>query len=757
MANVMRPARCAFSAITTARRLILTLVFVVAALPPSGSAQAPQQSAAAAQAPVTLTLRLAGSRRQFRPGETIPIELTFESAIRQRFVVDGATYDRSGRLTIDQFLIEPSGPVTDPLLDYFATYAGYIGGGIRTTGVLGEKPFVVTVDLNEWFRFETPGQYSLSARSNRVTDETARTETTRPVVPTDSNRVSFEILPRDTAWEAREIAGAIETIDAPQAGRGKDPRTACRALRFLATDAAVVEMARRYEDQRCQWDFMAGLFSATDRERVVRTMVAGLSAPEQPISRSYLRTLAQLSVYAQHPEFRAAQTPETKGRLLAGGAIGKQPELVEQAEAGYAAVLAAALAQKTAAARAISLAELQTVKGRAPTDSPAAAASLQRQVIAGFGDLPAERQTRMLEYEWHSVAHADMLPVLRRLADGSGRIADLALRRLYELAPDEGRARILREVRSPKPDASLATLGLLPDAELPDLDGVLAGNVERDVSDLHAGLLHRYASRAVAPRLLPRLGSRVATMACRPQSYVVAYFLRTAPSDGAVLLDRVLASRTGTGCYQFVLRDTAALHMTPAIEAAATTRLDDPHPRVVQNAIDTLGQYGSAAAVRPLRSHFERWHAEWQGRSETLRYNVLAGPDQPGAAQTLVESAYLRALGAGQGWLIRTAREIDELRALCVTESCRSEAQAIAGSAGSTTIQIYRFEDANDVMGRLAQYEIRSLDGLKQKLSQYERGTRFTLDLRGLDSQVAARLAADLRSLAAAQTLEIQP
>ena len=75
----------------------------------------------------------------------------------KRFVVDGATYDRSGRLTIDEFLVEPNDAVIDPMLDYFAASGGFIGGGIRAMGVLGEKPFVVKLDLNEWLRFEKPG------------------------------------------------------------------------------------------------------------------------------------------------------------------------------------------------------------------------------------------------------------------------------------------------------------------------------------------------------------------------------------------------------------------------------------------------------------------------------------------------------------------------------------------------------------------------------------------------------------------------
>jgi hypothetical protein len=141
-------------------------------------------------APVTLTLRLPDQRRQFRPGEVIPIELEFSSATTKRFTVDGATYDRSGRLTIDEFVIDRIEDVSDPMLDYFGSIGGYIGGGLRGIGVLGEKAFTVKLELNEWFRFDKPGIYTLAVKSRRVTDESV---SPHAVISVESDTVSFEI------------------------------------------------------------------------------------------------------------------------------------------------------------------------------------------------------------------------------------------------------------------------------------------------------------------------------------------------------------------------------------------------------------------------------------------------------------------------------------------------------------------------------------------------------------------------------------
>ena len=222
-------------------------------------------------------------------------------------------------------------------------------------GVLGEKPFVVKLDLNEWFRFEKPGIYTLSVRSRRVSDDAKATATMPSVVPVESNTVSFEILPRDLDWEATELSAALQILDSKRSDR--DRQNGCRMLRFLGTDAAVDEMIKRYDEEQwgCDFEYTAGLFSAPDRDRVVRQLEAGLRATDQPVSEVYLRTLALLSVYVQHPELRPPQTRDTKGRMIPSSELGRLQDLVQAAKATYAEILDAALPEKSARARAMIL------------------------------------------------------------------------------------------------------------------------------------------------------------------------------------------------------------------------------------------------------------------------------------------------------------------------------------------------------------------------------------------------------------------
>ena len=699
-------------------------------------------------APVTLRLRLADDRRQFRPGEVIPVELEFNSTIPKRFTVDGATYDRSGRLTIDEFTIDRIDDVTDPALDYFGSVGGYIGGGLRNIGVLGDKPYVVKLELNEWFRFDKAGVYKLSVKSQRVTDESV---SPHPVVPVESNTMAFEILPRDPAWEASELEAARQIVDAKPSPLGARP--GCRRMRFLATEAAAVEMIHRYgsePDQGCDFDYMVGLFGVTNGAAVVRWMEEGLRAREHAVTASYLRTLSILSVYLQHPEFKPAQTRETKGRLVTGGELRRRSDLLDAALSAYVDAVTDALPDKTDRARAITVAELRAL----PSPSSSAGSTSSRDRLAAtFLDLPAERQVNLLAYEWQSIAGSAMLPALRKLIDADATeppsLPDVALRRLAQLAPAEARPPMLREIQRPRRGATLRTLGALPDAELPDLDDVLAGNFESAKSEITAALVQRYATKRVAPRLLASTEPLIGRLACAQQASILAYFLRVDEALGATLLDRALASRE-TGCWR-ALDTIADVRMSPAVEARAISDLDDPDPEAARAAIRALGRHGSPGARELLRAAFQRWHAKWEGHAAELEYSRAL--ERPNAAQAMVEDAFRQAIGAGQGWVMR-ASDLRDLQTLCVTDNCRQQTGYMIHE-DDTRIMLWRIGEPDQSGIDLAQYQFTSLASLEEMLLKYPRGTVFSVQRSANETAEVKGAIAELTRFGASHGLSI--
>src|SRR5260370_11293645 len=75
-------------------------------------------------------LRISTSSAKFYTGEVIPLDLAFSSAIPKRYQINLARYDRSGRMSYEQFIAEPKEATRDPLYLYFNSTAGFLGCGL---------------------------------------------------------------------------------------------------------------------------------------------------------------------------------------------------------------------------------------------------------------------------------------------------------------------------------------------------------------------------------------------------------------------------------------------------------------------------------------------------------------------------------------------------------------------------------------------------------------------------------------------------
>jgi hypothetical protein len=239
-------------------------------------------------------------------------------------------------------------------------------------------------------------------------------------------------------------------------------------------------------------------------------------------------------------------------------------------------------------------------------------------------------------------------------------------------------------------------------------------------------------------------------MACSPQASILGYFLRVDEATGAALLDRAMTSRV-TGCWRF-LDQIAAVQMTPSVQARAIADLDNSDPEVVIAAIQTLGRYGSPAALEPLRSAVHRWHATWADRAAELAYSRAV--ERPNARQAMVEDAFRQAIGTGRAWLVR-ASELRELQSLCVTDNCRTQTGHMIHE-DDTSIMLWDINDPDESHIELAQYRFTSIAALEEKLSQYPRGTGFILQRSANESGDVAATISRLNAFAAARGLSIK-
>src|SRR5712671_6135282 len=73
-----------------------------------------------ADSKISLRVSIVGNRLEFHIGEIIPIKLAFSSRLKDRYYINEAQYDRSGRMNHEQFKIIPEDGAEDPLAEYFS-------------------------------------------------------------------------------------------------------------------------------------------------------------------------------------------------------------------------------------------------------------------------------------------------------------------------------------------------------------------------------------------------------------------------------------------------------------------------------------------------------------------------------------------------------------------------------------------------------------------------------------------------------------
>jgi hypothetical protein len=406
------------------------------------------------------------------------------------------------------------------------------------------------------------------------------------------------------------------------------------------------------------------------RDFVIRAMERALTSPDQPVTTSFISTLALLAFTTQAPPI----PPYPKGddeRIKEWQAqMEQRRHSYEQMVLDYLRQLGSAMAQKQEEARAISLQTLLDYQASLKTSDSAQFKDLLAAMPDVFGRLTLDAQIRLLTYQWKPIASAAMLPVLRQKYEQPDTAKDtyqlrelrsIALRRLYELSPEEGRRLILDEIRRPKPRVNQKVLRLLRDEVVPELDNVLATNLKESRQPNGSGdveaisdLIERYATAGILARVQAVYEAPgVGRWACRIQTSLLAYTLRADPPTGGELLSKALAARGKefTRCYASALTDVAQLHMTAEVEAAAKSALEENDPEMVSQAASVLGQYGSADAEETLWLRLERWYEEMRSHAAELSKQNPGVPAYGSSAlsgEALIEQALRNALTHGQ-------------------------------------------------------------------------------------------------------------
>lgn len=701
------------------------VVLVMLLLASTGVSGAPPEpcSLTSTATDAKVTIAIADGRTSFREGEIIPLVLSFTSTADKRYWADNRNYDRSGRLSIESYCVEPA--ARDPLADYFR--AGFfMGGGLGNTQQLSEKPFTATAELNEW-RQPGPGHYRLHVVSYRVwrpPDAAEATPYGRVALTLRSNTIDFEIIKADTDWLGNELH---DDTAAYQNAADDVQRKAARKLRFLNTKASLETLAKLFwglNDQPGGWDLMFGIFGSPYRAEAIATMQREINNPDHPITQNFLDALTRLQINADtawDPPAYDSVHPKVSQEYWRR----RQAHERELMQAAVAATLRA-LPQKAGRAHALTV---QALAESTDLLDAATASQIRKQLIAAWPDLPERTKQNLLQYRWSLIAGPEMLPVLKevlsrpappsRTMDAMAR--DAAMRHIYELDPAAGRALILRDLRDPRAEPSISLVKLLSDDDLhPIVQEAVARIEKKDARVLDYHLVELYGDASALDRVETVFGKSFGLWACDPQTSMLRYFLRLDPEFGGKAVKASLGARKETGCYHFLLQDLG--DTLPKVEPIAISALDDTDLEVANNAALALGHWGTADAEAALWARLKRFHEEWQGHETELR--SVPPYNDPIARATALEGTLVDAIATGTSWICGP----EKLAKLSALASPHQQMQVAAWSKqweqGQALI-LPNWHPEDHLSFGVLQYSNLNEQQFKSKLSQMPRGTKL--------------------------------
>jgi hypothetical protein len=593
-------------------RLVLIILIITAVAPLPLFAQDAEHS------DLHVELRSATGSSRFQIGEVIPLEAVLSSDNPTRYLEPCALFRESNfgfpqcrffskwsfTITPDRGWVDltkefPSGPVAS-------------GGPMFAVPDrdLSSQPEIFPYELTHLFRFDAPGEYHV-----RLTLEVGLDHETTKVglyqgsiqelgvrhTVTVAPEIVLQIVSASPDWQKEVIRAGIEAYSAAAPPNTNPPspemlhyQRATRALCNLSTPDAARALVRLLSlDHR---DVEYCLDHTASAEAAVKEMQRLLVDPDVAVSSALFSQLVRL---LGRTEFHMMAT-----YMIAQPAVDRERE-----------VLLSALPQKHGPAQAASLATaLQWPARSEPTpdgstyDLPFAPPVIAA-VVASFDALPEQTQDMLLADGWPRVRSPLMLPLVRRLAEsGNGQ----ALLHWMELdaasASDFAHQEILRLV----PRFSSFYLRL-PELSLkPAEEAQLAANfvaLTRDEDLFRAAtLLHRYATVASLPIVLPFIDAKRAAWSCSIQFPVLAYLLKVSPADAGPRIEELLKKTNREPWQSTFFTDIGFLEPNQGLERLAMAEIEAGTEPLARDAITYLKLHGSPAAKPFLWQQLRRWH-----------------------------------------------------------------------------------------------------------------------------------------------------
>ena len=577
--------------------------------------------------------------------------------------------------------------VADPWQDYFRSgVMGGLAGGLRSLPpMLGLKPHEIALDLNDWFRFDRPGQYRFYLKSHRLEKLAAV-----------SNVLEVEIVD-DAPWREAQIERLRLRLE-------QSDETAWRELRILGTPAAV-ELALETARQDRQGVDSLMLVGARDRGHAMGALDRHLAHGSVAIGEETLRLRALFTyIQRENPPALPSAPWQLNGKsgwdevwAEAERRGGRFARLVrEEAIRWIPAALEKQSEARKQSARVIGAFALEEARSAGLVE-PENYGLTRVELIAGFAKFDLDRQGELLQAKWDLVRGPEMIPVLAGVAKVvASPLKDLLMRRLRELSPAEA-------WRLAKEELAAGTLEFLtakefPAVDVPEADAALLRGLHDDLPNT-LPLAARFGTVQLAEAMRELRLRRFRS--CDPQQEIVKYFVRQFPAaegEGRETLRLAMRSTEGRGCSRGLLALVGRVVWNEAVQEAALEALNDPDVETARNAAIILAEQGDATVEESL------WRRLEQGVPELTESLIMA-------------------IGSARSWRLDEGRR-KRLVTFCQSARCR-ERWAGGGAGEPLLIDVSNGGAMYPAAFRVDGFTARTMDALKQKLLQYPAGTTF--------------------------------
>jgi hypothetical protein len=501
-----------------------------------------------------------------------------------------------------------------------------------------------------------------------------------------SNAVEFDIVAPDSVLEAQDLELILRDIDH---GTSEEARQeALHRLDLMQTPVAAQEKIRRYlaSAHLGYSPYYDLLLDSSRLDQIVSMLEQALRNPfvDPPTDIVDLLTDLQMRKQMGDPAARPASPAELEQWQAD---LAERTNLRQKLFARNSELLLDGIHLRSGPERVDAVFQAWSNAERqygASNPTPDLLTELRAEVLATSQELLPEQQSQFLTNEWSKIPHADLLPLVRRVAMPNAPGAwqrYWAFKFWCEDWPTDCSKAIFADAREPTSNLTAETILLIPEGEHPELDLILENRLE----DQH--LLRSYANGTPSGALILRAASRnlkpiVDTFLdkqlseqfrnCELEGNLVGYLFRVDPPDAQRRLGDLLQNSKPDYCGGQVLRGlTHASKIQLAIPLIIAT-LNSPNLETAGYSALFLGKYGSDSARLGLSKRLDALRTQWHDRAAAIASAGMSDEVEWNTAQ--LEKELVSALAHAQAWKL-TAEEGQSLAAGCLTDECRHIAE----------------------------------------------------------------------------------